>query len=269
MYQKYNHVLRFFGACDERAHQRFPDERSVPSDPASPYKCVPFISSICEHKLHLGSWVPDSTCPHQILWQWDNTYTTTMYAINSAVMKLSKLTHACLVYRGSNKAQLPEAFFRDIKGDGVRGGVEFGFTSTTRDRAQAFDYAGGDDYEHARVSIIYEMALGMTDRGCDMEWISQYPHEKEILLPPLVGFQAVNTRVERKTLVVELRPSLNLNSPTLEKVIGKMKASYVQLLDIIKGSLLADAKPARDPATGLERRTPLQETKVHAAAQIA
>ena len=36
-----------------------------------------------------------------------NTYTTTLHAINSAVVKLSKLTQAVPVYRGQTKAKLP------------------------------------------------------------------------------------------------------------------------------------------------------------------
>ena len=33
----------------------------------------------------------------------------------------------------------------------------------------------------------------------------RYPHEKEILFPPLVGLEAIDKRTEGKTLVVELR----------------------------------------------------------------
>ena len=49
----------------------------------------------------------------------------------------------------------------------------------------------------------------------------QYPHEKETLLPPLMGIQVHGTRVEGGTLVVSARLSLNMASLTLEQVAGK------------------------------------------------
>ena len=34
------------------------------------------------------------------------------------------------------------------------------------------------------------MQMGMVDRGADLSWLSQYPHEREVLLPPLTGIEA-------------------------------------------------------------------------------
>ena len=42
-----------------------------------------------------------------------NTYTTTIHAINSAVVKLSKLTVATRVFRGVGGMSLPEQFWKD------------------------------------------------------------------------------------------------------------------------------------------------------------
>ena len=69
-----------------------------------------------------------------------NTYTTTLHAINSCVVKLSKLTRATHVYRGLSDRTLPAAFWRKNE-FGVMGGVEGGFLSTTLVRDVAFDYA--------------------------------------------------------------------------------------------------------------------------------
>ena len=33
------------------------------------------------------------------------------------------------------------------------------------------------------------MPTGMIDRGADLEWLSQYPHEKECLFAPLTGIE--------------------------------------------------------------------------------
>ena len=55
---------------------------------------------------------------------------------------------------------------------GVRGGIEYGFSSTTTDKAQALLYAGGAS-EQRDASTIFEMQMGMVDRGADLTWLSQ------------------------------------------------------------------------------------------------
>ena len=37
------------------------------------------------------------------------------------------------------------------------------------------------------MGIVIEVQQGMVSRGADMSWLSQYPHEREVLLPPLAG----------------------------------------------------------------------------------
>jgi hypothetical protein len=55
------------------------------------------------------------------------------------------------------------------------------------------------------------------DRGADLSWLSQYPHEKEVLLPPLTGIEALGSDVEGNMLVIESRFSVNLSAQTLEQ----------------------------------------------------
>ena len=43
-----------------------------------------------------------------------NLYATTIHAINSCVLKSSKLQHACKVYRGFANARLPKEFWEDV-----------------------------------------------------------------------------------------------------------------------------------------------------------
>jgi hypothetical protein len=56
------------------------------------------------------------------------------------------------------------------------------------------------------------------DRGADLSWLSQYPHEREVLLPPLTGLEALETRVMSGMLVIQSRLSLNMAAHTLEQV---------------------------------------------------
>ena len=50
-------------------------------------------------------------------------------------------------------------------------------------------------------------------------WLSQYPHEREVLLPPLTGVEALHSDVEGNMLVIQSRFSLNLSAQTLEQVL--------------------------------------------------
>jgi len=75
------------------------------------------------------------------------------------------------VYRGLSNAALPAAFW-EVDEFRLSGGVEFGFTSTSTDRAQAASYA-----EAGNASTLLEMAMGLVDRGASLRWLSQYLHE--------------------------------------------------------------------------------------------
>ena len=60
--------------------------------------------------------------------------------INSAIVKLSKLTVATKVFRGISGKALPESFLKE-NDFGVKGGIEGAFMSTTLDRNVAMQYA--------------------------------------------------------------------------------------------------------------------------------
>ena len=157
-----------------------------------------------------------------------NGYATTIHAINSCVIKMSKLTKAGKVWRGIKDAALPKEFWVPNE-MGVRGGIEYGFSSTTTDRQQALLYAKGDQND---ASTIFEMQMGMVDRGANLTWLSQYPHEQEVLLPPLTGIEALNVEVDGTMLVIHSRLSLNLASHTLEQVLSRRRK---MLMDMISG----------------------------------
>ena len=51
----------------------------------------------------------------------------------------------------------------------------------------------------------------------------QYPHEREVLLPPLSGLEAIGSSVEGKLLAIHSRLSLNLAAQTLEQVLSRRR----------------------------------------------
>ena len=39
----------------------------------------------------------------------------------------------------------------------------------------------------------------------ELTWLSQYPHEREILFPPLTGIEMVSSDVDGNSLVIQVR----------------------------------------------------------------
>ena len=149
---------------------------------------VPFFQA-CFEKLCLG-----------------NRYVTTLHVIASALSKLALLGRCETVYRGMSGGELPETF-RRADASRFKGGVEFGFMSTTLNREVAIEYASAGEG-----GIVFEIAMGFADKGAELSWLSQYPHEKEFCFPPLTGLSVRRSRVEGSALVLELLPRV---APTL------------------------------------------------------
>ena len=106
-------------------------------------------------------------------------FVTTLHAINSAILKLSRHTKACTVYRGVAGGVLPDVFWTPNQ-HGIMGGVELGFMSTTTDRSVAMDFAshaGGG----GKCAMVFTIKMGMIDRGASVSFMSQFPGENEIL----------------------------------------------------------------------------------------
>lgn len=107
----------------------------------------------------------------------------------------------------------------------------------TDTRDVALTYAGNG------AATVFEMQMGMVDRGADLMWVSQYPHERECCLPPLSGLQVLDTRVEESVLVVTVRISVNTLAQTLEQVVSKMQRSHLQLLKTISDDIMYAGAP--------------------------
>ena len=70
-------------------------------------------------------------------------------------------------------------------------------------------------------ATLFVIQLGQVDRGATLSWISQFPGEEEVLLPPLSNLEVVGEPVEIQTMagdpltlgavrVVQLRVNVNL-----------------------------------------------------------
>ena len=133
--------------------------------------------------------------------------------------------------------QLPKAF-TELNQDNVRGGVEYGFMSTTTDKEVALTFAKDGDRKTSSTLVVANM--GMVDRGAPVKWCSQFPDQEEILFAPLTGLQVVGAATaEGTTIVVNLRLNCNLHDLTIEQVIAKMKMTHISLVDTMKMDMLS------------------------------
>jgi len=198
-------------------------------DSPVPYLKNDMISLVCSKEIsekYQGTakkWEPaNGTLPYEKARKELNLYTTTIHVINSCIVKMGKLTVAKPVYRGMSGRLFPPSFWHKDS-SGVMGGVELAFMSTTPDRSVAYQYS------QDKFGIVVEIQQGMIDRGAEIAWLSQYPHEAEVLFAPLAGLEAREMRIEMHPIseshiiVVTMRVSINLTNPTIEAVVAKRR----------------------------------------------
>ena len=110
-------------------------------------------------------------------------------------------------------------------------------TTTERDVALTYAKSGNP----LAPSTVIESCMGMVDRGASLDWLSQYPHEREILWPPLTALEVLEVHDEQSQdsddpyLVrrVVVRLSCNLVSDTLEKLLSVRKRQTQELMTIV------------------------------------
>jgi len=119
-----------------------------------------------------------------------------------------------VVFRGLGDLALPEEFLATDR-FGVRGGLELGLMSTTREKRVAIQYAG------TKMPSVFEIKVGAVNRGASLDFLSQYEAEEEILFPPMSYLEVTGeTRMEAgpggKTIrVVSLSVNANQTCGTI------------------------------------------------------
>ena len=79
----------------------------------------------------------------------------------------------------------------------VQGGTEFGFMSCSTDRSVGLQYGKG--------GYLFELQTGMVTRGASLQWLSYYPEETEVCLPPCTAVELRRKdRIDHGAVVVEL-----------------------------------------------------------------
>jgi hypothetical protein len=154
-----------------------------------------------------------------------NMFATTIFVLVSAVQKIARVTEISeemMLYCGlGNVSDLPPSF-GCADGYGSKGWTEFGFRSTTADKAVALDYSGiKKGNPHPMVIAIKPNAI---DRGACIADLSQYQGEQEYLFVPCSFLQpngppALEVVAEGIVNVIPVHLSLNLKIETMEELL--------------------------------------------------
>ena len=108
--------------------------------------------------------------------------------------------------------------------------------STTTDEAVALTFAKEGDARTASTLVVASM--GMVDRGATLDWLSQYPHEREVLLPPLTAMEVVDIEdfVDSGAFQIRklhVRLNTNMVSMTIENLLSVRKKQVSELVEIV------------------------------------
>eukprot|EP00960_Hanusia_phi_P040771 754647-Hanusia_phi.AAC.1 len=168
-----------------------------------------------------------------------NQYVTTIHCIVSGVIKLSKLEQLPsrrVVYRALKGSQTIESCMHEDE-LGWYSGVDYGIVSATGDLQLAIQNAG-----KWTPPTVLEIRCGPMGRGADLEFLSQYPEEQEMLYPPLSCLEVMlKPRLEEVDgQVVQFLPmkiSANMVCSTIEETLGKRKQLYLAMMEGKQGGV--------------------------------
>ena len=159
-----------------------------------------------------------------------NTYINSIFATASALRKISgasAIPHGRKLYRGMAGMRLPSKFETESE-VGSKGGVEYSFMSTTTKKAVAVSYINASK----RRPILFEYDVGSIDRGGSISFMSQYPGEDEVLIPPrsfveITGAPFAET-VDKDGMQMDItiypaKINCNLKGQTLEQLVAFRK----------------------------------------------
>ena len=206
-----------------------------------------------------------------------NRYVNSIYACTSGMVKTSRasrIPRGRKVYRGIAGVRLPEHLI--VAGeDGGRGGVEFGFMSTTTSKVRGrtsyahtftfvnFAAAVGGFRSHSgreqEVAVnyinagkglptLFEFEVGAIDRGTPLSFLSQFPGEDEILIPAMSFLEVTGAPFTMHTskgsvTVYPARINCNLKSQTIEQIEARRRTELLAQAPYLEAEFKRDVPP--------------------------
>ena len=137
-----------------------------------------------------------------------DAWATCVAVLYEAAFKMSLLgDRRATVYRGvdESRLRLPATMTGPAARDGFAGGVEPAFMSTTTDLAVAEAFAGGA----GAPGTIFEFEFDLVSRGADLQCLSMYPAERELLWPPCTAITVTAVVQKGPKRMVRARASVS------------------------------------------------------------
>eukprot|EP00300_Choanocystis_sp_HF-7_P020281 c20554_g1_i5.p1 GENE.c20554_g1_i5~~c20554_g1_i5.p1 ORF type:complete len:1253 (+),score=274.45 c20554_g1_i5:80-3838(+) len=157
---------------------------------------------------------------------WQCPYVTTLHLIASLVVKVSRLQQVKPLYRGLQR-KMPERFNVRDKFL-VRGGVEFAFCSCSTDKQVAVGYSSG--------AVLLSIQTGAVTRGASLSWLSYYPEENEVLLPPCTALEVLGTPCVGDYVEVRLLATSHPGAFTIEQLVSRRKQVIIEVCRLLMSS---------------------------------
>ena len=175
-------------------------------------------------------------------------WATCIAVLFSAVIKLSELqprakdgSPISTVWRGvrEDRSRLPDDFWMATdKNQGTPGGAEMAFMSTTADPTIAHTYSGGKGSGGSIMQIEYDAG----SRGASLQFLSVYPREEELLLPPftMISVKGVEVKGSKRFL----RCTLTMNPSGVS--MCSLTADFKELPARVVAPLASDTATTAD-----------------------
>jgi hypothetical protein len=175
-----------------------------------------------------------------------NKFTTTIHVLVSAVTKLTRVTKFAegdRLFRGTGGRMALPRKFHQADDHGRKGFTEWGFMSTTSNRAVAIQYSGVRE-ARALATVLVIKATSI-DFGASVSFFSQYQGEAEVLFSPLCflapeGQDQIEVTANGVLSVVEVRVNVNLKAGTTDDLVEQKKRSHLASFHF----LISDLGPA-------------------------
>ena len=172
-----------------------------------------------------------------------NNFTTTIHVLVSAVSKLARVTkfaEGTRLYRGTGGRMALPLKFHQADQNGCKGFTEWGFMSSTANRAVAIQYSGVR--EARALATVLEIDVTSVDRGASIAFFSQYPGEAEVLFNPMCflapdGPARLEVTANGVVSVVEVRVNVNLKTGTLDDLVEQKKRGHLASFDFLISDL--------------------------------
>ena len=196
-----------------------------------------------------------------------NMFSTTIHCLVSGVTKISRVTklgEGLLLYRGFGGLALPDQFYKAPE-SGYKGFVEWGFMSTTSDKAVAIEYTGIS--KGKLFPTLLQVRPAAVDHGGDISEYSQFPGEREYLWNPCSLLESNGDPFFEVTkygivTIIPVRMNNNVKTLTVEQLLEQKKQMHISgfefLLNEVKFELsrateerMAKGKATLDPTGGV------------------